>query len=74
MRGLLAGVESQQVGVEGASEVEALMGRVADEAGVEISAELKAAPEGEVQQQEAPDKERARMEEGLGDRLRALRN
>ena len=72
--GVAGGVESQQVGVEGASEVEALMGRVADEAGVEISAELKAAPEGEVQQQEAPDKERARMEEGLGDRLRALRN
>ena len=42
--------------------------------GVEISQEMKSAPEGEVAQQEAPDKERARLEEGLGDRLRALRN
>ncbi len=72
--GVAGGVESQQVGVQGQSEVEALMGRVADEAGVEVSQEMKSAPEGEVAQQEAPDKERARLEEGLGDRLRALRN
>ena len=72
--GVAGGVESQAVGAPGQSEVEALMGRVADEAGVEISQEMKSAPEGEVAQQEAPDKERARLEEGLGDRLRALRN
>ena len=67
------GVTSQQVGAEGQGEVDALMGRVADEAGVELSQDLQQkAPEGEVR--EEPDKERARLEEGLGDRLRALRN
>ncbi len=71
--GVAGGVESQAVGVEGQGEVEALMSRVADEAGVEVSAELKSAPEGEVQKEE-PERDRARLEEGLGDRLRALRN
>ena len=71
--GVAGGVESQQVGVEGQGEVEALMGRVADEAGVELHQELQQkAPEGEVEVQ--PDKHRAQLEEGLGDRLRALRN
>ena len=69
--GVAGGVESQQVGVEGQSEVEALMGRVADEAGVEISQEMKAAPEQELAK---PEEERRVMEEGLGDRLRALRS
>jgi charged multivesicular body protein 1 len=70
--GVAGGVESQQVGVEGQGEVEALMGRVADEAGIELSQELQKAPENDLQ--EAPDKQRAQLEEGLGDRLRALRN
>jgi charged multivesicular body protein 1 len=69
--GVAGGVESQQVGVEGQSEVEALMGRVADEAGVELSQEMKSAPEAEVAK---PEEERRVMEEGLGDRLRALRS
>lgn len=63
------GVESQQVGAEGQSEVDALMNRVADEAGVELNQELTSAPT-EVEPQET---ERAQLEEGLGDRLRALR-
>lgn len=70
--GVAGGVESQQVGVQGQSEVEALMGRVADEAGVELKEELQKAPEGEIET--PPDKQRAQLEEGLGDRLRALRN
>ena len=68
-----SGVENQQVGVEGQGEVEALMSRVADEAGVEISQEMQQkVPEHELQQAETA--ERAKLEEGLGDRLRALRN
>ena len=73
--GVAGGVESQQVGVEGQSEVEALMGRVADEAGVELTQQFaegsvpNAEPEGK-----AKEKEQATLEEGLGDRLRALRN
>lgn len=70
--GVASGVESQQVGVEGQSEVEALMGRVADEAGVELSQEMKSAPEQEMPAK--PEEERRVMEEGLGDRLRALRS
>ena len=71
--GVASGVESQQVGVGGQTEVEALMGRVADEAGVELSQELQQqAPAGEVEVQ--PDRNTAQLEEGLGDRLRALRN
>ena len=76
--GVAGGVESQQVGVEGHGEVEALMGRVADEAGVELN---RAFVEGSVptkevgeEQQEGKQKEREVLEEGLGDRLRALRN
>jgi len=71
--GVASGVESQQVGAEGQGEVDALMGRVADEAGVELSQELQQkAPEGEVKVGE--DNQRVALEEGLGDRLRALRN
>jgi charged multivesicular body protein 1 len=70
--GVAGGVESQQVGVEGQGEVEALMGRVADEAGVELSQEMKGVPEQEVAAK--PEEERRIMEEGLGDRLRALRS
>ncbi|ETN46760.1 uncharacterized protein HMPREF1541_00949 [Cyphellophora europaea CBS 101466] len=69
--GVAGGVESQQVGVEGQGEVEALMGRVADEAGVELSQEMKSAPEAEVAK---PEEDRRVLEEGLGDRLRALRS
>lgn len=69
--GVAGGVESQQVGVEGQTEVEALMGRVADEAGVELSQEMKSAPEAEVAK---PEEDRKVLEEGLGDRLRALRS
>jgi len=67
------GVESQQVGVEGQSEVEALMMRVADEAGVELSKGLE---EGQVPTEEVSVKEgkQKELEDGLGDRLRALRN
>jgi len=71
--GVASGVENQQVGVEGQGEVEALMSRVADEAGVEFSQEIQQkVPEHELQQAESA--ERAKLEEGLGDRLRALRN
>lgn len=70
--GVASGVESQQIGVQGQSEVEALMGRVADEAGVELHQELGdgAVPNAEP---EGKGKETAQLEEGLGDRLRALR-
>ena len=70
------GVESQQVGVEGQSEVDALMGRVADEAGVELSQGLEQGqvPSEELSAKEGKQKEQAALEEGLGDRLRALRN
>ncbi|KEF59702.1 uncharacterized protein A1O9_04548 [Exophiala aquamarina CBS 119918] len=71
--GVAGGVESQQIGVEGQGEVEALMNRVADEAGVELSQEMQQkVPENEPPQAESA--ERAKLEEGLGDRLRALRN
>ena len=76
--GVAGGVESQQVGVEGHGEVEALMGRVADEAGVELNRAFveESVPTKEVgeEQQEGKQKEREVLEEGLGDRLRALRN
>ena len=62
------GVESQQVGVEGHGEVEALMSRVADEAGVELTQELDA---GKAPAEELPTEQE--REAGLGDRLRALR-
>jgi charged multivesicular body protein 1 len=67
------GVESQQVGVEGQGEVDALMNRVADEAGVELSKGLE---EGQVPNEEVEVKEGKQkvLEDGLGDRLRALRN
>jgi charged multivesicular body protein 1 len=65
------GVESQAVGAEGHGEVEALMGRVADEAGVELSKGLE---EGQVPNEELKTNQQAELEEGLGDRLRALRN
>lgn len=67
--GVAGGVESQAVGAEGQSEVEALMSRVADEAGIEINQELAATPQAVPQ-----EAERANLEEGLGDRLRALRS
>jgi len=71
--GVAGGVESQQVGVEGQGEVDALMSRVADEAGVELNQELmQKVPEGELPSN-AESAERAKLEEGLGDRLRALR-
>ena len=67
------GVESQAVGVQGQGEVEALMSRVADEAGVELNAGLQQeVPTEEVGKQK--EVERSALEEGLGDRLRALRN
>ena len=77
--GVAGGVESQQVGVEGHGEVEALMGRVADEAGVELNkafveGSVPTAEVGEQAQSEGRGKEREVLEEGLGDRLRALRN
>ncbi|KAL2443945.1 Vacuolar protein-sorting-associated protein 46 [Exophiala dermatitidis] len=71
--GVAGGVESQQVGAEGQGEVEALMSRVADEAGIELSQEMQQnVPEHELASGESA--ERAKLEEGLGDRLRALRN
>lgn len=66
--GVAGGVESQQVGVEGHSEVDALMGRVADEAGVELNNELDA---GKAPVEALPTEQE--REAGLGDRLRALR-
>lgn len=65
--GVAGGVESQQVGVEGHGEVDALMARVADEAGVELHQEMSA----KVPEQEMPNEQE--REAGLGDRLRALR-
>lgn len=62
------GVESQQVGVEGHGEVDALMARVADEAGVELNQELQS---GKLPEPEVPTEQE--REAGLGDRLRALR-
>ncbi|ERF69654.1 hypothetical protein GJ744_004121 [Endocarpon pusillum] len=74
--GVAGGVESQQVGVEGHGEVDALMSRVADEAGVELSQGLEQGqvPNEELSNKEGKQKEQAALEEGLGDRLRALRN
>jgi len=66
--GVAGGVESQQVGIEGHSEVDALMGRVADEAGVELNNELEA---GKAPVEAMPTEQE--RETGLGDRLRALR-
>jgi len=70
------GVESQQVGVEGQREVDALMSRVADEAGIELSKGLQEGqvPDGELNVKEGKQKEREQLEEELGGRLRALRN
>ena len=62
------GVESQAVGAEGHSEVDALMSRVADEAGVELKGELES---GKAPVEEVPTEQE--REAGLGDRLRALR-
>lgn len=74
--GVAGGVESQQVGVEGHGEVDALISRVADEAGVELSEGLEqgAIPQGDLSIMEGKQKDQADLEEGLGDRLRALRN
>lgn len=74
--GVASGVESQQVGVEGHGEVDALMSRVADEAGVELSQGLEQGqvPDEELSTKEGKQKEQVALEEGLGDRLRALRN
>lgn len=74
--GVAGGVESQQVGVEGHGEVDALMSRVADEAGIELSQGLEQGqvPNEELSNKEGKQKEQAALEEGLGDRLRALRN
>lgn len=74
--GVAGGVESQQVGAEGHGEVEALISRVADEAGVELSRGLEQGevPNEELSDKEGKQKEQAALEEGLGDRLRALRN
>lgn len=69
--GVAGGVESQQVGVEGQSEVEALMSKVADEAGLEMNQGLQ---EGRVPQAEPAQAAPSTLEEGLGDRLRALRS
>ena len=66
--GVAGGVESQAVGIEGASEVESLMARVADEAGIEYTAQLA---EGKAPAEELPTEQE--REAGLGDRLRALR-
>jgi len=64
-----SGVESQSVGVQGHSEVEALIGRVADEAGVELTQDLEGS---KAPTETMPNNEQER-EAGLGDRLRALR-
>ena len=62
------GQESQSIGVQGHGEVDALMSRVADEAGVELSQDLEA---GKAPVEEMPNEQE--REAGLGDRLRALR-
>lgn len=71
-------MESQQVGAEGQADVDALMSRVADEAGVELNQELQEGagpvPSEELGVKEGKQKDQVALEEGLGDRLRALRN
>ncbi len=52
-------------------DVDRLMSQVADEAGVELRQEMKGVDAGPVKDKAAAEEER---EEGLGERLRALRN
>lgn len=72
--GVAGGVESQQIGVQGQNEVDALMNKVADETGVELKQGLEEGqvPTGPIENDTG--KENAQLEEGLGSRLRALRN
>jgi len=75
--GVAGGQETLGLGAEGQTEVDALMGRVADEAGIELQQEMnQEVPDTELGVKEGKQKERERdmMEEGLGERLRALRN
>ncbi len=52
-------------------DVDRLMNQVADEAGVELQQEMKGVDAGPVKDKAVTEEER---EEGLGERLRALRN
>ncbi|KAL8243660.1 hypothetical protein R6Q59_009918 [Mikania micrantha] len=72
--GVAGGVQSEQIGVQGQSEVDALMSRVADEAGVELKQGLEEdqVPTGPIEN--TASKESAQAEEDLGSRLRLLRN
>jgi charged multivesicular body protein 1 len=69
-----AGISMAEYGAEGEGEVEALMGQLADDAGIEwrmaLEDEAGKVPEGRVQEPKVVEGE---VEDGLGARLRALR-
>lgn len=74
IRDVSQGVQEQSLGGEGKEEVEKLMQKLADEAGVDMREHLEAnaAPEGEVGVREGAGKQKEE-EDGLDARLRALR-
>ncbi|EGE84867.1 SNF7 family protein Fti1/Did2 [Blastomyces dermatitidis ATCC 18188] len=74
IRDVSQGVQEQSLGGEGKEEVERLMQKLADEAGVDMREHLEAnaAPAGEVGAREGAGKQREE-EDGLDARLRALR-
>ncbi|EEH21380.1 hypothetical protein PABG_03596 [Paracoccidioides brasiliensis Pb03] len=73
IRDVSQGVQEQSLGGEGKEEVDRLMQKLADEAGVDMREHLEAnaAPEGEVGVREGAGKQKE--EDGLDARLRALR-
>jgi charged multivesicular body protein 1 len=66
-----------EYGGEGEGEVEAMMGQLADDAGIEwrmaLEDEAGKAPEGRVQEPKVSEGVTGEAEDGLGARLRALR-
>ncbi|KAJ5454217.1 uncharacterized protein N7458_005173 [Penicillium daleae] len=72
-----AGISMAEYGAEGGGEVEAMMGQLADDAGIEwrmaLEDEAGKAPEGRVQEPKVSEGVTGEAEDGLGARLRALR-
>ncbi|KAJ5886270.1 uncharacterized protein N7473_008944 [Penicillium subrubescens] len=72
-----AGISMAEYGAEGEGEVDALMGQLADDAGVEwrmaLEDEAGKVPEGRVQEPKVSEGVPGEVEDGLGARLRALR-
>ncbi|KAJ5152807.1 uncharacterized protein N7482_009285 [Penicillium canariense] len=73
-----AGLTNAEYGAEGEGEVDALMGQLADDAGVEwrmaLEDEAGKVPEGRVEERQGQaQKGEGEVEDGLGARLRALR-